>query len=74
MKIPKYIEKLLDQHEKLGESLQSTNNKLWEWLGKKGIKVEITDIYCQNSILIITEPRTYASGIRELIKEQENER
>ena len=73
MKEPKYIEKILDQHEKLGESLQSKNSELWNWLDKNGIKVDIDDIYCQNSILIITEPRTYASGIRELIKEQENE-
>ena len=73
MKVPKYIDKLLEQHEKLGESLQIKNNQLWEWLNKNGIELDSTDIYCHNSILIITEPFVYVDGIRKLIKELQDE-
>lgn len=69
MKVPKYIEKLLEQHAKLGEDLQNKNSELWKWLNKNGIKLEVDDIYCHNSILIITEPRTYVDGIKRLIED-----
>ena len=73
MKVPKHIEKLLMQHINWGKKLNNANCKLFEWLKSKGINIEITDIYCQNSILLLTEPYTYASGIKELIEENENE-
>lgn len=71
MKIPKHIQKLLEQHIKLGEKLNDVNIKLFRWLDSKGIHIEPTDIYCVNSIMIITEPRAYASGIKEIIQEKQ---
>lgn len=74
MKIPKYIEKLLKQQADLGARLNSKNHNIWDWLRKNGIDVDGSNICCENSILLITEPFIYADGIRRLIQEQQNER
>ena len=71
MKIPKYIEKLLQKQQKAGEEVNSANIEVHKWLAKKGVVIDGTDIYCENSIMLITEPKAYADGIRTIIKEIE---
>lgn len=43
MKIPKYIEVLIEKREKLAAELISTDWKLSEWLEKNGVDVEECD-------------------------------
>lgn len=44
MKIPKYIEALIEKRKKLATELISTDWKLSEWLEKNGVDVEAYDI------------------------------
>ena len=69
MKIPKYIELALQRQERAGEKASNYNSLIFEWLEQQGIFVSGDDIYCINSIMIITEPHAYADGIRNLIRE-----
>lgn len=72
MEIPKYIEKALQRQERAGERAGKNNSIIFEWLERQGIYIHSDDIYCMNSIMLITEPHAYADGIRNIIKENEN--
>lgn len=69
MKIPKYIEVLLNKQQKGAERANEANIAIHSWLKKKGVKIDGTDIFCENSIMIIAESKAYADGIRRIIKE-----
>ena len=71
MKIPKYIESLLVAQQKSAERANVANVEIHKWLRKKGIMLDGTDIFCENSIMLITEPKAYADGIRRIIKGEE---
>lgn len=73
MKIPKYIEQALQRQERAGKKASDYNSLVFEWLEQQGIFVPSDDIYCINSIMIITEPHAYADGIRNLIREHKGE-
>ncbi|MCI8993152.1 MAG: hypothetical protein HFG80_10620 [Eubacterium sp.] len=45
MKIPKYIEKLIEKRAGLAALLNHADYKLAEWLKKNGVEVEEYDIY-----------------------------
>ena len=74
MKIPKYIEQALQRQERAGKKASDYNSLIFEWLEQQGIFVPSDDIYCINSIMIITEPYAYADGIRNIIREHKGER
>ena len=69
MKIPKYIEKLLEVQQKSAERVNVANIKIHNWLEKQGVRIDGDNLYCENSIMLITEPKAYANGIREIIKD-----
>lgn len=45
MKVPKYIEKLIDRRAALADSLNDADCKLGKWLEKNEVDVEECDIY-----------------------------
>ena len=66
MKIPKYIDKLIDRRCRLAEELNSVACQLDEWCEKNGIDT-YTDYLC-TGVLIYSEPSTAAWHTREDIK------
>lgn len=66
MKIPKYIDYLLDRRAKLAESLNSVDYELTKWIDKKGIEVESCD-YATGCEMYVN-PDASADRVREAIK------
>ena len=71
MKIPKYIEKALEQRVKAAEKFNETDNLISRWLEEKGIEVEIYDTH--GGVDSIVNPDASADRIREAILEYEEE-
>lgn len=68
MKIPKYIEKLIERRAGFAVLLNDADWKLAEWLERKGIEVEEFDIYggCE----IYRNPWDSADRIKQAIKDK----
>lgn len=66
MKIPKYIDKLIDRRCRLAEELNKVDSQLSEWCEKNGIDT-YTD-YLRTGILIYSEPSNAAYHVREDIE------
>lgn len=66
MKIPKYIDKLIDRRCRLAEELNKADFQLSEWCEKHGINT-YTDYLC-TGVLIYTEPSNAAYYVREDIQ------
>lgn len=66
MKIPKYIEKLIDRRERLAAELNSADLSLAEWLEKNNIVVEDYDIHGGAEMYI--NPYSSAKRIKEAIR------
>ncbi len=68
MKIPKYIEKLINRRAGLAVLLNHADAKLAEWLEKKGVDVEEYDIYggCE----IYANPWGSANRIKQAIRDK----
>lgn len=68
MKIPKYIEKLIEKRARLAVLLNYTDRKLADWLEKNGVGVEGYDIYggCE----MYANPRNSAERIKQAIKDK----
>lgn len=54
MKIPKYIDRLLERRIKLAEQLNSVSNELDEWLENNGIPTD--NDYTRTGCMIYCEP------------------
>lgn len=69
MKIPKYVERLIQRRERLGWELMSVSSDLDEWLEKNNIPIG-TD-YTTTGCMIYYEPSTAAKLVREDILNKE---
>lgn len=69
MKIPKYIENLIDRRAGLAVLLKHADHKLGEWLEKNGVNVEGYDIYggCE----MYVNPWNSADRIKQAIKDKQ---
>ena len=65
MKIPKYIDKLLDKRAKSAMDFMSSDCQIAEWLEKNGIDVPSDDI-CTGACALM-EPYSSINSIRECI-------
>lgn len=68
MKIPKYIEKLMERRAGLAVLLNHADCKLAEWLEKNGVEVEEYDIYggCE----MYVNPWSSADRIKQAIEDK----
>ena len=67
MRIPKYVQKMIDRRRKLADELNKVSVELDEWLEKNGFNV-YTDYTC-TGILIYTEPGTARNNVmRDILK------
>lgn len=68
MKIPKYIEKLIEKRAELAGLLNHADYKLAEWLEKNGVEVEEYDIYggCE----IYVNPADSAKRVKKAIEDK----
>ncbi len=71
MKIPKYVERLIERRERLAWKLMVVSSELDEWLEKNGIPIG-TD-YTTTGYMIYCEPRTAANLVREDILNKERD-
>jgi hypothetical protein len=69
MKIPKYVEKLIDRRTKLAEDLMCVSSELDEWLDKNNINAG-TD-YTATGCMIYCEPSTAGALVKRDILEKE---
>ena len=69
MKIPKYIDRLLEKRTKLAEQLNSVSTELDEWLEKNGIPTG--NDYTRTGCMIYCEPYTAERCVRDDILEKE---
>lgn len=65
MKIPAYIQKIIDQRCRLAEELTSLSVKLDDWLMKQGI--DTCNDYTTTGVLIYTEPFVAKKCVEEAI-------
>ena len=70
MKIPKYINKLLDRRVRLAEDLNSADCKITKWITDNDIEVEEYDY--NTGVEMYANPDTSVDRIREAIKNKEN--
>lgn len=68
MKIPKYIDKLLEQRAKAAETFLECDWKIFNWLEKNGIEVNPDDI--NTGACSLCEPWGIIESIRDCIKEK----
>lgn len=66
MKIPKYIENLLDRRAKIAYDLDDIDYKLTQWINKNEIDVDPAD-YC-NGVEIYEAPYESVERIKEAIR------
>lgn len=66
MKIPKYIEALIEKRKKLASELISTDWKLSEWLEKNGVDIEEYDT--RGGCEMYVNPCASASRIKQAIE------
>ena len=70
MKIPKYIEALLEKREKLAYQLIDCDIKLTEWLKQNGADINDIDPGATNGgVMIYVEPTTAKEVVRNYIYE-----
>lgn len=70
MKIPKYINKLLDRRARLAEDLNSVDCMITNWITDNNIDVEEYDY--NTGVEMYANPYASADRIREAIKNKEN--
>lgn len=66
MKIPKYIDVLIQRRMKLAMKLQDVSSQLDDWLIEQGISTQ--NDYMQTGCMIYCEPHTAAECVREDIE------
>ena len=67
MKIPKYIDKLIDRRARLAGALMDVCGELDDWLEKNGIEAEMEDT--RGGVEIYVNPYNSARRIRQAIRE-----
>jgi hypothetical protein len=67
MKIPKYIDKLIDRRARLAGDLMDVCLELDEWLDKNSVEVETEDTH--SGVEIYVNPYDSAKRIRQAIRE-----
>ena len=65
MKIPKYVQKIIDKRCMYGRKLQDASNELDEWLVKHGI--EVCNDYTTTGCMVYCEPDTARIMVMESI-------
>lgn len=69
MKIPKYVERLIQRRERLAWELIKVGSDLDEWLEKNNISTETA--YTNTGVMIYCEPESAARLVREDIINKE---
>lgn len=69
MKIPKYVERLIQRRERLAWELIKVGSDLDEWLEKNNISTETS--YTNTGVMIYCEPEAAARLVREDIINKE---
>ena len=64
MKIPKYIDKLIERRMNLAIELQATSAQLDNWLEKNGFDLSEMSDYTISGCLIYCEPHVAARDVR----------
>lgn len=64
MKIPKYIDKLIEKRMNLAIELQATSSQLDNWLEKHGFDLSEMSDYTISGCLIYCEPTVAARDVR----------
>ena len=67
MRIPKYIDKLIDRRARLAGELIGVCGELDDWLEKNGIEAEMEDT--RGGVEIYVNPYSSAERIRQAIRE-----
>ena len=67
MRIPKYVDKLIDRRARLAGDLMDVCGELDDWLEKNGIEAETWDT--RGGVEIYTSPYSSAGRIRQAIRE-----
>jgi hypothetical protein len=67
MKIPKYIDKLIDRRSRLASALIDVCGELDDWLEKNGVDTEMEDT--RGGVEIYVNPYSSAERIRQAIRE-----
>lgn len=67
MKIPKYVEKLIERRAKLADDLNSVDNQLTSWLEKNGLLDKVEEYDVMTGCEMYVNPYTSADRIREAI-------
>ena len=70
MKIPKYINKLLDRRVRLAEDLNSVDCKITKWITNNNIEVE--EYEYNTGVEMYANPYASADRIRKAIENKEN--
>ena len=71
MKIPKYIDRLIDKRRRLADELQLTDWKLCEWLDKNEIETFPED--SRGGVEMYVNPEESAERIREAIERKQKD-
>ena len=67
MKIPKYVEKLIERRAKLADDLNSVDNQLTSWLEKNGLLDKVEEYDVMTGCEMYVNPYASADRIREAI-------
>lgn len=65
MKIPKYIDKLIDRRMKLAFELMDVSSQLDNWLEKNGFDLSEMNSYTITGCMIYCEPDVAARNVRQ---------
>ena len=71
MEIPKRINYLIDQREKLAKKLNHTDCELSEWMEKQGMNLFEMSDFTRNGCMIYCEPNAAARSVKEEIEKYE---
>lgn len=67
MKIPKYVEKLIERRAKLASDLNSVDNQLTSWLEKNNLLDKVEEYDVMTGCEMYVNPYASADRIREVI-------
>lgn len=67
MKIPKYVEKLIERRAKLADDLNSVDNQLTSWLEKNNLLDKVEEYDVMTGCEMYVNPYASADRIREVI-------
>jgi hypothetical protein len=71
MKIPKYIDKLINQRQKIAEQLMTADCQLCDWMEEKGMDLSELSDCVATGCMMYCEPENAARIVRNAIIEYE---